>query len=110
MQLLIWLMCIRLVRAKAADDYGKFEVFHDISDITSVAFLNKVGKKQSCSPVSQLLRERRALRTVFETPVALLSNFTSRREILIGCSSVRYEYPCYCIGMKLMCCLACVLH
>jgi Catalase len=36
---------IRLVHAKAAGAYGEFEVTHDISDITSAAFLNKVGKK-----------------------------------------------------------------
>lgn len=35
----------RLVHAKAAGAYGEFEVTHDISDITSAAFLNKVGKK-----------------------------------------------------------------
>lgn len=39
------LTCIRLVHAKAAGAYGEFEVTHDISDITSAAFLNKVGKK-----------------------------------------------------------------
>jgi catalase len=41
--------CIRLVHAKAAGAYGEFEVTHDISDITSAAFLNKVGKKTKLS-------------------------------------------------------------
>lgn len=35
----------RLVHAKGAGAFGEFEVTHDISDITSAAFLNKVGKK-----------------------------------------------------------------
>ncbi|KAM3072339.1 catalase A [Clarireedia jacksonii] len=35
----------RLVHAKGASAYGEFEVTHDITDITSAAFLNKVGKK-----------------------------------------------------------------
>lgn len=44
-QLITWLIYVRLVHAKAAGAYGEFEVTHDISDITSAAFLNKVGKK-----------------------------------------------------------------
>ncbi|KAK8098186.1 catalase [Apiospora kogelbergensis] len=35
----------RLVHAKGSSAYGEFEVTHDITDITSAAFLNKVGKK-----------------------------------------------------------------
>ena len=35
----------RLVHAKGTSAYGEFEVTHDISDITSAAFLNQVGKK-----------------------------------------------------------------
>lgn len=45
MQLITVLISFRLVHAKAAGAYGEFEVTHDISDITSAAFLNKVGKK-----------------------------------------------------------------
>lgn len=39
------LNCDRLVHAKAAGAYGEFEVTHDITDITSAAFLAKVGLK-----------------------------------------------------------------
>ncbi|KAK8108965.1 catalase [Apiospora sp. TS-2023a] len=35
----------RLVHAKGSSAYGEFEVTHDITEITSAAFLNKVGKK-----------------------------------------------------------------
>ncbi|KAJ9253151.1 hypothetical protein DTO195F2_7212 [Paecilomyces variotii] len=35
----------RLVHAKGAGAFGEFEVTHDISEITSAAFLNQVGKK-----------------------------------------------------------------
>lgn len=35
----------RLVHAKAAGAFGEFEVTHDITDITSAAFLSKVGQK-----------------------------------------------------------------
>ncbi|KAL9110161.1 MAG: hypothetical protein Q9227_005221 [Pyrenula ochraceoflavens] len=35
----------RLVHAKGAGAFGEFEVTHDLSEITSAAFLNKVGKK-----------------------------------------------------------------
>jgi catalase len=35
----------RLVHAKGAGAYGEFEVTHDITEYTSAAFLNKVGKK-----------------------------------------------------------------
>ncbi|KAL1979654.1 hypothetical protein VTN96DRAFT_5399 [Rasamsonia emersonii] len=35
----------RLVHAKGAGAYGEFEVTHDITEFTSAAFLNHVGKK-----------------------------------------------------------------
>jgi catalase len=35
----------RVVHAKAAGAYGEFEATHDVSDITSAAFLSEVGKK-----------------------------------------------------------------
>ncbi|KAF2111411.1 catalase-like domain-containing protein [Lophiotrema nucula] len=35
----------RVVHAKAAGAWGEFEVTHDITDITSAALFNKVGKK-----------------------------------------------------------------
>ncbi len=35
----------RVVHAKAAGAFGKFEVTHDISDITSAKFLNGIGKE-----------------------------------------------------------------
>ncbi len=35
----------RVVHAKAAGSRGEFEVTHDITDITSAAFLSEVGKK-----------------------------------------------------------------
>ncbi|EHK97476.1 putative Catalase [Glarea lozoyensis 74030] len=35
----------RVVHAKAAGAWGEFEVTHDISDVTSAAFLSEVGKK-----------------------------------------------------------------
>ncbi|ROW14449.1 hypothetical protein VPNG_03863 [Cytospora leucostoma] len=35
----------RVVHAKAAGAYGEFEVTHDVSDITSVAMFNGIGKK-----------------------------------------------------------------
>jgi catalase len=39
------LIIYSLVHAKGAGAFGEFEVTHDISDITSAAFLNQVGKK-----------------------------------------------------------------
>jgi len=36
---------LRAVHAKAAGAYGKFVVTHDISHITSAAFLNGIGKE-----------------------------------------------------------------
>lgn len=36
---------VRLVHAKGAGAYGEFEVTHDITEFTSAAFLNHVGKK-----------------------------------------------------------------
>ncbi|KAM0149407.1 hypothetical protein ACHAPG_009422 [Botrytis cinerea] len=38
----------RVVHAQAAGAFGEFEVTHDISDLTSAAFLNGIGKKTSC--------------------------------------------------------------
>lgn len=38
-------MANRVVHAKAAGAYGKFEVTHDISDLTSAKFLNGIGKE-----------------------------------------------------------------
>ncbi|RAL68175.1 hypothetical protein DID88_008883 [Monilinia fructigena] len=37
----------RVVHAQAAGAFGEFEVTHDISDLTSAAFLNIIGKKNS---------------------------------------------------------------
>jgi catalase len=39
------LISVRTVHAKAAGAWGEFEVTHDITDITSAAFLSEVGKK-----------------------------------------------------------------
>ncbi|TGO58905.1 hypothetical protein BCON_0050g00370 [Botryotinia convoluta] len=38
----------RVVHAQAAGAFGEFEVTHDISDLTSAAFLNGIGKKTPC--------------------------------------------------------------
>ncbi|KAB8304453.1 hypothetical protein EYC80_003847 [Monilinia laxa] len=38
----------RVVHAQAAGAFGEFEVTHDISDLTSAAFLNVIGKKTPC--------------------------------------------------------------
>ena len=38
-------MISRVVHASAAGAFGELEVTHDVSDITSAAFLNGVGKK-----------------------------------------------------------------
>ena len=35
----------RVVHAKAAGAYGEFEATHDVSDLTSAAFLSEIGKK-----------------------------------------------------------------
>lgn len=42
---MISLSIYRVVHAKGSGAHGEFEVTHDISDITSAAFLNEVGKK-----------------------------------------------------------------
>jgi catalase len=36
------------VHAHASGAFGEFEVTHDVSDLTSAAFLNGVGKKSRC--------------------------------------------------------------
>ena len=43
--MLIHYSLIRLVHARGTSAHGYFEVTDDISDVTSAAFLNKVGKK-----------------------------------------------------------------
>ncbi|KAF2807036.1 catalase-domain-containing protein [Mytilinidion resinicola] len=38
----------RVVHASAVGAFGEFEVTHDVTDITSAAFLSKIGKKSKC--------------------------------------------------------------
>ena len=42
---MVILIVSRVVHSSGVGAYGEFEVTHDITDITSAAFLNTVGKK-----------------------------------------------------------------
>lgn len=53
-------------------------------------FWAKLARRQSCSLACRRLGVRRVPQTVCETLVGLPSNFIPRKEISIGCSSVRY--------------------
>jgi catalase len=41
-------MYLSVVHASAVGAFGAFEVTHDVTDITSAAFLNTIGKKSKC--------------------------------------------------------------
>jgi len=58
----------RVVHAKGAGAYGEFEVTHDITDVTSAAFLNKVGKKTALfARFSTVVGERGSADSVRDT-------------------------------------------
>ena len=67
----------RVVHAKAAGAWGEFEVTHDITHITSAAFLNKVGKKTKVlARISTVAGEKGASDTVRDIRGWALKMFT----------------------------------
>ncbi|EKG21351.1 Catalase, partial [Macrophomina phaseolina MS6] len=67
----------RVVHAKAAGAWGEFEVTHDISDITSAAFLNGIGKKtKALARISTVAGEKGSSDTVRDIRGWALKLFT----------------------------------
>lgn len=65
------------MHAKAAGAWGEFEVTHDISDITSAAFLNGIGKKtKALARISTVAGEKGSSDTVRDIRGWALKLFT----------------------------------
>ena len=86
----------RSVHAKAAGDWGTYEVTDDISDLTDAAFLNGLGKKTDV-----LVRVSTMAPWVLDlarwTPYAISGDSPSSlkplKEIMTGCLTIKCAIP-----------------
>ena len=85
----------RVVHAKGAGAYGKFEVTDSVADLTSIDMLSHVGKKTKCIARFSTVGGGRKVRLIAHaTLVDFLSNFIPRKAIGTGFSTTRRSFSC----------------